>query len=105
MKINLPVTEQERHVTPGQELVTQTDLKGRITYVNPAFIQVSGFSEDELVGHNHNVVRHPDMPQEAFEDLWSTLKLGRPWCKMVKNRCKNGDFYWVKANVTPVYKK
>lgn len=105
MKINLPVTDLERHVTPGQELVTQTDLKGRITYVNPAFIQVSGFSEDELVGHNHNVVRHPDMPQEAFEDLWSTLKLGRPWCKMVKNRCKNGDFYWVKANVTPVYKK
>lgn len=105
MKINLPVTDQERHVTPGQELVTQTDLKGRITYVNPAFIQVSGFSEEELVGHNHNVVRHPDMPQEAFEDLWSTLKLGRPWCKMVKNRCKNGDFYWVKANVTPVYKK
>ncbi|SFG73042.1 methyl-accepting chemotaxis protein [Neptunomonas qingdaonensis] len=105
MKINLPVTDQERHVTPGQELVTQTDLKGRITYVNPAFILVSGFSEDELVGQNHNVVRHPDMPQEAFEDLWSTLKLGRPWCKMVKNRCKNGDFYWVKANVTPVYKK
>ncbi|MGY8873214.1 MAG: PAS domain S-box protein, partial [Pseudomonadales bacterium] len=105
MKVNMPVTDHERHVTPGQELVTQTDLKGRITYVNPAFIQVSGFSEEELVGQNHNVVRHPDMPQEAFEDLWSTLKLGRPWCKMVKNRCNNGDFYWVKANVTPVYKK
>ncbi|WP_028469843.1 methyl-accepting chemotaxis protein [Neptunomonas japonica] len=105
MKVNMPVTDHERHVIPGQELVTQTDLKGRITYVNPAFIQVSGFSEEELVGQNHNVVRHPDMPKEAFEDLWSTLKLGRPWCKMVKNRCNNGDFYWVKANVTPVYKK
>jgi methyl-accepting chemotaxis protein len=103
MKINLPVTDHERKVVPGQELVTKTDLKGTITYANPAFVKISGFTEQELVGHNHNVVRHPDMPQEAFADLWATLKLGRPWCKMVKNRSKNGDYYWVKANVTPVY--
>ena len=103
MKINLPVTDHERKVVPGQELVTKTDLKGIITYANPAFVKISGFTEQELVGHNHNVVRHPDMPPEAFADLWTTLKLGRPWCKMVKNRSKNGDYYWVKANVTPVY--
>jgi methyl-accepting chemotaxis protein len=103
MKINMPVTDREVKVIPGKELVTKTDLKGRITYVNQAFIEISGFSEQELVGQNHNVVRHPDMPSAAFQDLWDTLKLGRPWCKLVKNRCKNGDYYWVKANVTPVY--
>lgn len=103
MKVNLPVTDNARTLSPGQELVTQTDLKGIITYANPAFVEVSGFTEAELVGKNHNVVRHPDMPPEAFKDLWDTLKLGRPWCKLVKNRCKNGDYYWVKANVTPIY--
>jgi methyl-accepting chemotaxis protein len=103
MKINMPVTDREVKVIPGKELVTKTDLKGRITYVNQAFIDISGFSEQELVGQNHNMVRHPDMPPAAFQDLWDTLKLGRPWCKLVKNRCKNGDYYWVKANVTPVY--
>ena len=71
MKINLPVTDHERKVVPGQELVTKTDLKGTITYANPAFVKISGFTEQELVGHNHNVVRHPDMPQEAFADLWA----------------------------------
>jgi len=104
MKINEPVTDHEVKLRNGQELVTKTDLKGIITYTNPAFVEVSGFSEAELVGKNHNVVRHPDMPVEAFKDLWDTLKLGRPWNKLVKNRCKNGDYYWVKANVTPVYR-
>lgn len=104
MKTNLPVTDHEVKLENGQELVTCTDLKGIITYVNPDFIEVSGFSEAELLHKNHNVVRHPDMPVAAFKDLWDTLKLGRPWCKMVKNRCKNGDYYWVKANVTPIYR-
>lgn len=104
MKINMPVTNHEVKLREGEELVTTTDLKGIITTVNPAFIEISGFSENDLVGKNHNVVRHPDMPAAAFQDLWDTLKLGRPWTKMVKNRCKNGDHYWVKANVTPVYK-
>jgi len=102
MKINMPVTDREVKLRDGQELVTKTDLKGTITYVNPAFLEISGFTLDELMGKNHNVVRHPDMPAAAFKDLWDTLKLGRPWCKFVKNRCKNGDYYWVKANVTPV---
>jgi len=104
MKINEPVTDHEVKLRNGQELVTKTDLKGIITYTNPAFVEISGFSEAELVGKNHNVVRHPDMPVEAFKDLWDTLKMGRPWNKLVKNRCKNGDYYWVKANVTPVYR-
>ncbi|WP_432471782.1 methyl-accepting chemotaxis protein [Amphritea sp. HPY] len=104
MKINEPVTDREVKLTDNQELVTKTNLKGIITYANPAFIEVSGFSYDELVDKSHNVVRHPDMPPAAFKDLWETLKLGRPWSKLVKNRCKNGDYYWVKANVTPVFR-
>ena len=104
MKINEPVTDREIKLREDQELVTKTNLKGIITHANPAFIEVSGFSYSELVGKNHNVVRHPDMPQAAFKDLWETLQLGRPWSKLVKNRCKNGDFYWVKANVTPVFR-
>ncbi|NQZ33342.1 MAG: PAS domain S-box protein [Oceanospirillaceae bacterium] len=104
MKINMPITDREVLLIDGQDLVTQTDLKGKIVYANPAFVSISGYSIDELIGKNHNVVRHPDMPEEAFKDLWDTLKLGRPWAKCVKNRCKNGDYYWVKANITPVFK-
>ncbi|KZZ35800.1 MULTISPECIES: methyl-accepting chemotaxis protein [unclassified Oleiphilus] len=103
MKINMPVTDNEVMMTEGQTLVSKTNLKGITTYVNEAFIAISGFSEQELVGKNHNVVRHPDMPPEAFKDLWDTMKKGRPWTGIVKNRCKNGDFYWVKANVTPIW--
>ena len=103
MKTNMPVTDNEVVMKDGQMLVSKTDLKGRITYVNEAFVEISGFSEDELIGKNHNIVRHPDMPPAAFEDLWQHLKAGRPWTGLVKNRCKNGDYYWVKANVTPIY--
>ncbi len=103
MKINEPVTDHEVKLRDGQELVTKTNLKGIITYTNPDFVEISGFSREELVGKNHNLVRHPDMPPAAFKDLWETLKLGRPWSKLVKNRCKNGDYYWVKANVTPIF--
>nr|WP_212760887.1 PAS domain-containing methyl-accepting chemotaxis protein [Telluria aromaticivorans] len=86
----------------GQSIVSKTDTRGRITYVNPSFIEVSGFSEHELLGKAHNLVRHPDMPPEAFADLWKTLGAGQPWTGLVKNRRKNGDFYWVVANVVPV---
>ena len=102
MKINLPVNQTEYRVDPKQPIVTRTDLKGRITYANPAFIALSGFSEAELIGQSHNVVRHPDMPPEAFDDLWATLKAGSPWQGIVKNRAKDGGFYWVDAYVTPV---
>ncbi|MGZ4976464.1 MAG: methyl-accepting chemotaxis protein [Methylobacter sp.] len=104
MKINMPVTNNEVILKKGTILVSRTDLKGRITYVNDAFIEVSGFSRDELIGASHNIVRHPDMPAEAFEDLWLSLKKLRPWQGLVKNRCKNGDYYWVSANAMPLFK-
>nr|WP_187362676.1 PAS domain-containing methyl-accepting chemotaxis protein [Massilia rubra] len=98
----MPVTGIEYELREGQSIVSKTDTKGLITYVNAAFIEVSGFPEDELLGKPHNLVRHPDMPAEAFADLWRSMKDGRPWTGLVKNRRKNGDFYWVVANVTPV---
>jgi methyl-accepting chemotaxis protein len=103
MRQNLPVTRQEIVLSPGTEIVSRTDPKGVITFVNDDFLRISGFELDELIGSAHNIVRHPDMPPEAFQDLWDTLKAGRPWMGMVKNRCKNGDHYWVRARVTPSY--
>ena len=102
MKINMPVTQVETPFPDGINIVSKTDLKGRITFVNSDFIDVSGFTEEELIGKSHNIVRHPDMPPEAFEDLWSTVKSGKPWIGIVKNRCKNGDHYWVEAVVSPI---
>lgn len=103
MKINLPVTQNEIHLRDDTMIVSRTDLKGLLTYVNKDFLQISGFSESELIGESHNIVRHPDMPPEAFADLWNSLKAGRPWVGYVKNRCKNGDFYWVEAHAAPVW--
>ncbi|MCS0607697.1 methyl-accepting chemotaxis protein [Massilia solisilvae] len=102
MRENMPVTATEYLLRDGQCIVSKTDTKGRITYVNPTFVEVSGFSEQEVLGKAHNIVRHPDMPPEAFADLWKTLQAGQPWTGLVKNRRKNGDFYWVVANVVPV---
>jgi methyl-accepting chemotaxis protein len=103
MRTNLPVTNNEIQLSDTTLIVSKTDLKGRITYVNQDFLHISGFTEAELIGEPHNIVRHPDMPVEAFEDLWRTLKEGRPWTGYVKNRCKNGDYYWVLANATPIW--
>lgn len=102
MRNNQPVTNNEYVLKDGTSLVSKTDTKGRITYFNPAFAETSGFSDSELMGAPHNLVRHPDMPEEAFADLWETLKQGHPWNAIIKNRRKNGDFYWVQANATPV---
>src|SRR5450830_57109 len=102
MRKNLPVTNQEVDLDPDQAIVSKTDLDGNIVYVNPYFIQVSGFTEAELIGAPQNIVRHPDMPPQAFADLWASIRAGMPWTGIVKNRCKNGDFYWVRANVTPI---
>ncbi len=102
MRQNLPVTQNEYPFPEGQTLVSVTDVKGRITYCNSAFISVSGFTRDELLGQPHNMVRHPDMPEEAFRDMWDTIQKGLPWSALVKNRRKNGDHYWVLANATPM---
>jgi aerotaxis receptor len=102
LKINLPVTQREKPFPPGCYLVSKTDLKGAVTYANDAFVELSGFTREELIGKNHNIVRHPDMPPQAFEDLWRTVKAGLPWRGIVKNRSKDGDHYWVDAFVVPV---
>ena len=104
MKNNQPVTRQEVPFPRDSYLVSKTDLKGVITHCNDAFVQISGFSREELIGASHNIVRHPEMPQAAFDDLWRTVKAGLPWRGLVKNRCKNGDFYWVDAFVMPISK-
>lgn len=103
MKINTPITNVEHALAETDSIVTKTDLKGIITYANDDFVQISGFSREELIGSPHNMIRHPDMPAAVFEDLWKTMKAGSPWTGVIKNRCKNGDFYWVLANVTPYY--
>ncbi|GAB1394061.1 Cache 3/Cache 2 fusion domain-containing protein [Rhodocyclaceae bacterium] len=103
MRTNLPVTGNEVLLNERSMIVSKTDLKGCITYVNKDFLEISGFTEKELIGQPHNIVRHPDMPAEAFQDLWNSLKQGRPWVGYVKNRCKNGDHYWVEAHVAPIW--
>lgn len=103
MRSNLPVTNNERTYSADQKLISGTDLQGKITHCNDAFAEVSGFTREELVGQPHNLIRHPDMPSAAYETMWQHLKLGKAWMGMVKNRCKNGDHYWVSAYVTPVF--
>ena len=103
MKINMPVTDVEYPIKESISIVSKTDLKGVITYASEDFIRVSGFSREELIGKSHNIVRHPDVPSVFFEDMWKSLKAGRPWTGVVKNRCKNGDYYWLLNNVAPFY--
>jgi aerotaxis receptor len=104
MKINLPVTGHEKLFSHEKTLVSKTDTMGIITFANKDFVEISGFTENELVDANHNIIRHPDMPPVAFEVMWKTLKRGVPWRGVVKNRCKNGDHYWVDAKVVPIKK-
>lgn len=99
---NAFVSQKEVSFPATSVLITKTDTKGIITYTNDAFCEVAGYTREELIGRSHNVVRHPDMPPQAFKWLWDTLKSERPWRGMVKNRCKNGDHYWVRATVAPV---
>ncbi|WP_303806350.1 methyl-accepting chemotaxis protein [Aeromonas rivipollensis] len=100
---HVQIQDSEVEFPADVQLVSTTDLRGVITYANPAFCRIAGYHVDELVGHNHNLVRHPDMPKAAFADLWDRLKEGNPWRGMVKNRCKDGRYYWVDAYVTPIY--
>ncbi|EME70259.1 methyl-accepting chemotaxis protein [Paramagnetospirillum caucaseum] len=101
MRVNEPITNREIELPEGTILVSKTDLGGRITFVNQAFVEIGGFSEEELIGAPHNIVRHPHMPEVAFADLWTTIKAGKPWEGIVKNRARSGDHYWVRANATP----
>ena len=102
MRVNLPVTQHEFDFPEESMLVSSTDTKGIIVHCNPAFIEASGYSHDELVGQPHNLIRHPDMPPQAFKDMWSTVGRVHTWTGLVKNRRKDGGFYWVRANVTPI---
>ncbi len=104
MRTNLPVSNNEYVLDDGETIVSKTDLQGNITYINDDFVRVSGFTEAELLGAPQNIVRHPDMPVEAFADFWHTIKSGRAWTGLVKNRCKNGDHYWVEATAAPLIK-
>ena len=103
MKMNAPITDIEYVLTETDSIVSKTDLKGTITYASNDFIRISGFSKEELLGSPHNIVRHPDMPAEVFNDLWRSMKKGYPRSALIKDRCKNGDFFWVWANVAPIY--
>ncbi|BEE19125.1 methyl-accepting chemotaxis protein [Aeromonas enteropelogenes] len=102
MRVNQPITQRERLYPDHQNLISTTDLESRITYANEEFCDIAGFTPDELIGQHHNMVRHPDMPKQAFADLWRHIKEGKCWMGPVKNRCKNGDHYWVSAFVTPI---
>ena len=103
MRTNAPVTNVEYPIDDQTLIVSKTDTKGNLVYFNDQFVAASGFTIAELTGQPHNIIRHPDMPSEAFESLWGTLKLGKPWIGAVKNRRKNGDFYWVLASATPLW--
>ncbi|MYN11671.1 PAS domain-containing protein [Pusillimonas sp. TS35] len=105
MRKNLPVTGIETRLDPDDFLISKTDTRGVIIYANEAFIKLSGFARDELMGSPHNIIRHPDIPPLAFQDLWQTLKAGKPWRGMIKNRRKDGGHYWVLSNVVPVRRK
>lgn len=103
MRNNQPVTQHEKTFSRSEKLISSTDLQGTIQFCNGAFLAISGYSRDELIGQPHNIVRHPDMPPAAYENMWSYLKQGKSWMGLVKNRCKNGDFYWVNAYITPLH--
>lgn len=102
MRLNLPVTPVEQRFPQDQRLISATDTSSLVTYCNPEFAAISGYSETELIGSPHNLVRHPDMPEAVYELMWCYLKAGKSWMGIVKNRCRNGDFYWVNAYVTPI---
>jgi methyl-accepting chemotaxis protein/aerotaxis receptor len=102
LRKNLPVTNVEYPISEETLIVSRTDLKGKLAYFNEDFIDAAGFTTEEMMGQPHNIIRHPDMPSEAFGNLWETLRAGKPWVGAVKNRRKNGDFYWVLATASPI---
>lgn len=91
----------ERPYPDGKLIVSRTDLTGVLTHVNEAFVEISGYTEQELIGQPHYILRHPDMPKLAYQDLWQTVEAGQKWHGYVKNLCKDGSHYWVYATVVP----
>lgn len=100
---DMRLTGAERHLDQNDLIVSKTDLAGRITYANQTFLQIAGYTEQELLGKPHNIIRHPHMPRSVFKYLWDTIAAGREVFAYVINRCKNGDHYWVFAHVTPTF--
>lgn len=94
-------TDRETHFPVGELIVSQTDTDGRITMCNEAFVRMSGYTREELMGAPHSILRHPDMPRAAFADLWQTVSSGKRWTGYVKNLRKDGGYYWVFATVIP----
>ncbi len=103
MKQRIEPSNKEWFLPEGEIIVSKTDIKGRITYGNETFISISGYQEEEIIGKQHNIVRHPDMPRGVFRLLWEAIQAGREFNGYVKNLRKDGGFYWVFANVTPSY--
>ncbi|MFT0531563.1 methyl-accepting chemotaxis protein [Castellaniella hirudinis] len=103
MRKNLPVTQNENDYPDTEILMSATDLKGKIVYVNASFARVCKYLPTEMIGQPHNLIRHPDVPEAAYGDLWKELEQDRFWTGMLKNRCKDGDYYWVRANVAPLF--
>ncbi len=105
MKPRIQPTTREKLMREEDFIVSKTDLKGRITYGNRIFVEYSGYTAAELIGTQHNIIRHPDMPRGVFKFLWDTIGTEKEVFAYVKNMCKDGSFYWVFANVTPDYDK
>ena len=103
MTRTISLTGVEQFFDNDEIIVSKTDLKGRLTYCNDVFLNISGYSEQECLGQQHSMIRHPDMPRCIFKLLWDTIQDGREIFAYVVNRCKNGDHYWVNAHVTPSF--
>ncbi len=105
MKNRVVPSQNEQIMQQNAFIVSKSDLQGRVTYCNRTLMQISGYSEPELLGKQHNILRHPDMPRTIFNLMWETIAAGKECFAYVKNLCKNGDYYWVFANITPDYDK
>ncbi|WP_305909818.1 PAS domain-containing protein [Methylomarinum sp. Ch1-1] len=105
MKPNISPNDHERRLGDEDFIVSKTDTRGRITYANRIFMEIAGYSEQDLLGVQHNLIRHPDMPRGVFRFMWDTLKAGDEFFGFAKNLCADGSFYWVFANITPDYDK
>jgi len=99
-----PTPINEEYTFQKGLIISSTDLRGILTYANRKFCEISGYTRDELMGQNHNIVRHPDMPKSIFKELWDTIKDGKEWSGIIKNLRKDGKFYWVYSHITPIYK-